>query len=225
MAATATTRRGFLGAGLTGALALATRALAAEPKADEEVSPGEDLMREHGVLRRVLLAYDEIGRRNAAREAVPLDALSAGAGIVRRFVEDYHERIEEDFVFPRLRKAGKLTGLVDVLLAQHRAGRVLTDRLLAMARRPIADDAARRELATALSAFTRMYRPHAAREDTELFPAFHEVVNQKAYRALGEEFEERETKVLGEGGFERAVREVARLEEALGIHDLARFTP
>jgi len=70
-----------------------------------------------------------------------------------------------------------------------------------------------------------MYRPHASREDTVLFPAFHELVGQKAYGELGDEFEEREKKVLGESGFEGAVQEVARLETHLGIHDLAKFTP
>jgi hypothetical protein len=34
-----------------------------------------------------------------------------------------------------------------------------------------------------------------------------------------------EQKVLGAGGFEKAVAEVARLEHTLGIHDLAQFTP
>jgi hypothetical protein len=41
--------------------------LAQQPKSadkkEEEVSPAEDLMREHGVLNRVLLIYDEILRR------------------------------------------------------------------------------------------------------------------------------------------------------------------
>jgi len=70
-----------------------------------------------------------------------------------------------------------------------------------------------------------MYEPHAAREDTDLFPAFHALMGDRPYRELGEAFEDRERKVLGADGFEGAVKEVARIEEALGIHDLARFTP
>jgi hypothetical protein len=42
---------------------------------------------------------------------------------------------------------------------------------------------------------------------------------------LGEQFEDKEKSVLGEGGFEKAVEEVAKLEAAFGIDDLARFTP
>jgi hypothetical protein len=70
-----------------------------------------------------------------------------------------------------------------------------------------------------------MYRPHAAREDTVLFPAFREVVGGAAYRELGEQFEHQEHARFGEHGFENAVAEVARLEGALGIGDLAQFTP
>ena len=69
-----------------------------------------------------------------------------------------------------------------------------------------------------------MYRPHAAREDTVLFPAFAELVGRAACRELGEQFEEREHALFGEHGFSDVVREVADLEQTLGIYDLARFT-
>ena len=84
---------------------------------------------------------------------------------------------------------------------------------------------ARKELVRSCEAFIRMYRPHEAREDTVLFPAFHDLVGQKEYERLGEQFEDEEHKLLGEGGFEKAVAEVAPLEQALGIFDLAKFTP
>jgi hypothetical protein len=70
-----------------------------------------------------------------------------------------------------------------------------------------------------------MYRPHAAREDTELFPALRDLVTRDEYLKLGDTFEKRETQVLGERGFERARDEVAGLEQAFGVGDLASFTP
>jgi hypothetical protein len=39
---------------------------------EEEVAPPEDLMREHGVLKRVLLVYREVIRRVDAHEEVPV---------------------------------------------------------------------------------------------------------------------------------------------------------
>ena len=70
-----------------------------------------------------------------------------------------------------------------------------------------------------------MYRPHAAREDTELFPAFREVVGRPGYQELGEQFEDKEHQLFGERGFANTVAEIARLETSLGIADLASFTP
>src|ERR1700732_776983 len=101
--------------------------------AEEEVpvTPPEDLMREHGVLKRVLLIYREGIRRLQASEQLPADALNAGAAIIRSFVEDYHEQLEEQHVFPKLEQAGKLTDVTSVLRTQHARGRVLTDRVVA----------------------------------------------------------------------------------------------
>jgi hemerythrin-like domain-containing protein len=187
---------------------------------EAEVTPGEDLMQEHGVLERVLLVYDEACRRIESGEAVDTAPIKSAARIVRRFVEDYHEKHEEEFVFPRLEKAKREVELVATLRRQHQRGRELTDEIVRRA-----DAGANRDLSDRLHAFARMYRPHAAREDTVLFPAFREVVGAHGYHELGEAFEEKEHELFGEHGFENIVAEVAKLETALGIADLARFTP
>jgi hemerythrin-like domain-containing protein len=87
-------------------------------------------MREHGVLKRILLIYREGIRRVEAGEPVPAQELNAGARIIRSFIEDYHERLEERYVFPRLVRAGKLTNVVNVLLQQHQRGRIVTGRII-----------------------------------------------------------------------------------------------
>ena len=195
-------------------------------KPEEEVSPAEDLMREHGVLRRILLIYGEAIRRLDAGEAFRPQALKDAAGIVRSFVEDYHEKLEEDFLFPRFNKARKQQDLVKVLLEQHRAGRRLTDttlRLATAAGLKSGDD--RWTLTQSLRQFIRMYEPHAAREDTVLFPAFKEIVTADEYDALGDEFEKKENELFGDKGFEKVVERVATIEKGLGIYDLKQFTP
>ena len=88
----------------------------AQPKPEEDVSPAEDLMREHGVLKRVMLVYDEVLRRWDKKEDVPPEILADASGMIRYFVEDYHEKLEEDYLFPRFEKANKLTDLVKTLL-------------------------------------------------------------------------------------------------------------
>jgi hypothetical protein len=125
-------RRKFLKAGgivlATSAVGAAVNLLAKEEeKKNNELSPPEDLMREHGVLKRILLVYGEALRHMDANEDLPPEPLAESAKIIREFVEDYHEKLEENFLFPRFRKANKLVDLVEVLLQQHQAGRRLTD--------------------------------------------------------------------------------------------------
>ena len=170
-----------------------------------EVTANEDLMREHGALRRILLIYGS-GKADDA-------AITACAKLVRTFVEDYHERLEEQYIFPRLEK-GPLQSLVATLRLQHAAGRRLTDQILANPK----DTAA-------LAAFGKMYPPHAAFEDTVLFPAWKQAVGKKEYGELGEKFEDEETKQLGKQGFEHVLAQIAEIEKAAGIGDLAIYTP
>jgi hemerythrin-like domain-containing protein len=225
----------LLGATAAAGLVVLETAAAAAPKAkaagnkqahpEADIGPGEDLMREHGVLRRALLVYREAGRRLATGEMDP-GALADCARLIRRFVEDYHERQEEDFIFPRFERAKKLTELVATLRAQHQAGRQLTDRIQALATpATLKDQAQRRQLITALDNFVRMYEPHAAREDTVLFPALHGIMSHAEYDALGEDFERREHELFGGDGFEQAVVHIDAIEKKIGIEDLALFTP
>jgi hemerythrin-like domain-containing protein len=228
-----TTRRHILALGGTGsALLMANPLVSAEKEkgqkgGEEDVSPAEDLMREHGLLNRILLVYEEgIRRLSGGGGNLHPEALAAAAGIVKRFIEDYHEKLEEEHLFPRFEKAGKLTDLVQVLRAQHQAGRAVTAEVLRLATpRFTTTPDGRHRLKTALERFVRMYRPHEAREDTVLFPALHELVKGKEYDALGERFEDKEHEFFGEGGFEKMVEEVAGLERKLGIYELAQFTP
>ncbi len=195
-------------------------------KEEEEVTPTEDLMREHGVLNRVLLIYEESVRRLDEKRDMSPEVLADAAGIIRTFIENYHEKNEENYLFPRFEKAGKLVDLVKVLRVQHQAGRRLTgtiERLSTPAGFHNAGD--RRTLTATIHEFLRMYRPHEAREDTVLFPALRSVVSAHEYGALGEEFEDKEHELFGSDGFEKMVDRVAGLEKKLGIYDLAQFTP
>ncbi len=228
-----TSRRAFLRrSALVGTGALLSRnLLAAETQPAEmaeEISPAEDLMREHGLLRRILLIYRECIRRldgDGAGE-MKLEIVSDSAKITRSFIENYHEKLEEEHLFPRFRESKTLVEVVDVLVQQHQAGRRLTDAVLRCVDGKSAlerDD--KRRLKEVISQFMRMYEPHAAREDTELFPAMHQVFKENEYRRLGDEFEKKEKTLFGEGGFEQTVKLVAGIEKTLGIYELAQFTP
>jgi hemerythrin-like domain-containing protein len=227
----ATSRRGFIRQGgiLLGAAALlgSARTWAAERVRETvEVTPTEDLMQEHGVLRRLLLIYDEMGRRLKQGQEFPVALLQGATGLIRRFVEDYHEKDEEKYLFTRFYQAGKMVDLVNVLYLQHQRGREVTDRIQSLTTPALFGQApARAQIVELMAAFTRMYRPHAAREDTVLYPAFRSVISPKDFMALGEAFENKEARLFGENGFEKIVGQVADLEKQLGIYQLTRFTP
>jgi hemerythrin-like domain-containing protein len=212
-------------AGTAGALLVAGGAMAGaredkEEKKEAGIPPTEDLMREHGVLRRILIVYDEASRRLAGDDAVALGVVVGAAGIVRHFVEGYHERLEEQFVLPTLEKAGKLIEITKTIRLQHVVGKHLTDAILAAARTKD-----RHGAVTAMQSFSRMYAAHAAWEDTDVFPAYRAMFSEAELAKLGDKFEDQEHKLLGGGGFEGSLREVGDLEKTLGIHDLAKFTP
>jgi hemerythrin-like domain-containing protein len=193
---------------------------------DEKVTPGEDLMQEHGILKRILLVYGESIRRIDAKQDLPPDALKSAAELVRSFVEDYHEKNEENYLFPRFRQGQKLVDLVDTLYAQHQAGRKVTARIIDLSTLPNLRDADKsRELADRMRAFIRMYEVHEAREDTVLFPAFRDMLSKREYDALGEQFEREEHRHFGADGFDLAVDKIAGIEKQLNIYDLNQFTP
>jgi hemerythrin-like domain-containing protein len=212
------------------------RALAEEdtdsngPKAEQEqdmaeVTPPEDLMREHGVLDRVLLIYDAGLKKFADKQDFDPAILTDSTQIIREFIQDYHEKSEEEQVFPRFKRAGELVPLVDTLLAQHQTGRRVTDVVLHSAPNSGKNEDDRRRTVTAIEQFIRMYRPHAAREDTVLFPKLRDVVSANEFDAMAEQFEDKEHELFGDDGFEKIVQRVAGLEQRIGIYDLNQFTP
>lgn len=220
-------RRNFIKAAAIGSVAGISLLSACKEDEDEDqkVSPPEDLMQEHGLLNRILLIYDHCRVLLTTGQDFPIEALANSAGIIRTFVEDYHEKQEENYLFPRFRKANQLTDLVETLLTQHKAGRAITDHLMQLTKSQHPSATEKQQLVKLLTDFNTMYRPHEAREDTILFPAFRKIVSHHEYDSLGEEFENNEHKLFGKNGFEGMVEKVAGIEKSLGIYELGQFTP
>ena len=142
---------------------------------EKKVGAVEDLMREHGVLRRVLLVYRETAAQLRAGPAkADPKPLHEAATLFRDFGEEYHEKkLEEAHLFPAIRKAGgPAASYIDVLIAQHNRGREITDYILAVTGKGAIGAAEAEPLARVFDAFTLMYENHAAREDTIVFPAW-----------------------------------------------------
>ncbi len=192
-----------------------------------EVTATEDLMREHGILRRALLVYQESAtrlRQDAA--SVPADALEKTANLFRVFGEDYHEKkLEEVFIFPAVKKVpGAAATYTDILLAQHVRGREITEYLLSISKADRIPSSSVESLAKALESFVRMYEHHAAIEDTVVFPAWKAAVGESQLDELGAKFEEIEHEQFGDDGFEVALKRMEEIESSLGLSNLEMFT-
>ena len=61
-------------------------------------------------------------------------------------------------------------------------------------------------------------------EDTVVFPAWKETLTADALDEMNEKFEEIEHEQFGEDGFESALKQMAEIEQDLGLSDLAQFT-
>jgi hemerythrin-like domain-containing protein len=192
-----------------------------------EVTATEDLMREHGVLRRALFVYSETAAklRKQPTDTAP-DALQKTARLFRAFGEEYHEKkLEEAYIFPAVKQAGgAAAALPDILTAQHARGREITDYIIAVTQGAKLGATNAEPLARALDAFVRMYRVHAAREDTIIFPAWKQTMTAKQLDEIGDKFEEIEQQQFGKDGFETAVKQIGDIEGQLGLADLAQFT-
>lgn len=192
-----------------------------------EVTATEDLMREHGILRRALLVYTAAATKlHANPSSVPPDALQKTAKLFRAFGEEYHEkRLEETYIFPAVKQAGgEAATYPDILVTQHNRGREITDYIISVTSSAKLGASNAGEMANALEAFVLMYRNHAAREDTIIFPAWKHTLTAKQLDEMNDKFEDIEHEQFGEDGFEDAVKQISAIESSLGLSDLAQFT-
>lgn len=195
-------------------------------KEEFEIPLTEDLMREHGILNRVLLIYEEIIKRIDKNIEFPTTELEHAIEIIKHFIEDYHEKLEENYIFPLFEKNKKEVNLVKTLKRQHARGRDITTQLkeLTSPKKSMCPKNKKR-VKILLQKFITMYRPHEAREDTVLFPQIRSLISAEEFDKLGEIFENLEHRLFGEDGFESVLKKVAIIEKQLGIYNLEQFTP
>jgi hemerythrin-like domain-containing protein len=192
----------------------------------EEVPPTEDLMREHGVLNRVLIIYDTLLVQLKAGRETNSKVLTEAAIMVRDFVHNYHEKQEEKHIFTIFEKNNSMVEMVTTLKEQHQIGRVITAGIIERAQSKNFNDPVNlKQLAEDMEAFVSVYRAHESREDTELFPLVRTLITAEQFEKLADEFEDSEEELFGKHGFERMVTKVGELETQLGIHELSSYTP
>ncbi|HZW60642.1 MAG TPA: hemerythrin domain-containing protein [Candidatus Babeliales bacterium] len=193
-------------------------------ESEQEIPLTEDLMREHGALNRILLIYEEIIHRIEQND-FPIKALSQAVTIIHDFIEGYHEKLEEEYVFPLFERNNQQLHLVKTLRKQHNKGREITHELQTIIQSHKTDKNTRKKVKQLLKAFIRMYRPHEACEDTVIIPKVRSLLSKKKFKQLSETFEDIEHELFGQKGFFDVVERIANIEKELNIYNLEQFTP
>jgi len=216
---------GTAGAMLLAAPALAQQTAPTKTKATEGgITATERLMRDSGLLLRLLAIYEAGGRRLGGGEDIEPIIFTQAAETMRDFVHDYHEKQEETQVFPRFKKAGRMVELIDVMQAQHASGQRLTARILELAPKSATKNE-RQAMIEAMQAASVLYRPHVARELTDVWPTLRTLLTPNEFDELSATLEKDETEKLGKDGFDKVAKKVEALEKRIGINDISQFTP
>ena len=216
----------------TGALLLATPALAdhrrqATPKTkatEGGITATERLMRDSGVLLRIMSIYEAGARRLGGGEDIEPAIFTQAAEIMRDFVHGYHEKQEDEQIFPRFKKAGRMVELIDVMMAQHASGQKLTATILDLAPKS-GTKGERQSMIDAMQASIVLYRPHVARELTDVLPTLRTLVTPNEFDELSAALDKDEAEKLGKEGFDKMAKKVEALEKRIGINDLSQFNP
>jgi hemerythrin-like domain-containing protein len=181
----------------------------------------ETLMRGHGLLLRALIVYDVIkGRILKGKETEPSLIIDTAA-VFRNYLEDFHEMTEEKYIFKPLEKNNILFSSIQELKVQHGTGYELTHRITDLAKSGKINE----DMAGYFDDFIKMYRHHAAFEDTVLFPSFEETEKRVDLVELASTFEAEEKRVLGHSGFDDFLNQIIKIEKKLGIFELSTSTP
>jgi len=192
-------------------------------EARQPPSPGEMLMSEHGVLKRLLLVYQTASEQLAAGRTPPAAAIAGSAELIRDYIEGFHEGLEEAYVFPRVQPVHPTT--IHTLLVQHDRGRHLTAAISIVAGQSLKEPATRAALHRYLDLFVAMYSRHEAWEDTVVFPTIREVMRPRTFDELAERFRYLEHAQYGDSGFAHLLDRVGGIERQNGHRRAGRVHP
>jgi hemerythrin-like domain-containing protein len=200
-----------------------TAGLTNTAKADvgyQNVGAIETIMRGHGLLSRAIIICDTIRERLAKGKQTDPSLILKTTAVIHNYLQDFHETMEEQYIFKPMEKTHNNFSSIQELKIQHGAARELMHRITNLAKAGKVDS----ELSNYLGAFGRMYKYHAAWEDTVIFPAFDAMENKTELSELAATFVIEEQKILGSTGFDSLQNDIAHVEKQLRIYDPSNWT-
>ena len=200
---------------------LASKVSGAEAVGSAGLNAIESLMRGHGLLMRAVIIYDVSKDRIFKGQTVDPSLILKTASVFHDYLEEFHEKMEEKYIFASLEKERLHFASIQELKIQHGTGYELTSRITSLTK----NGKQASELGTLLDDFVKMYRHHAAWEDTVIFPAFDFMEKKSDLSELSATFDLEENKILGHSGFRSFLNQIADVEKQLGIYELSTSTP
>ena len=213
------------GIGLTVAPTSASASTAQLDAAAKPTPTTEELMVEHGLLKRTILVYREFMRRIAANQPVSRTLVLSSTQVIQDFIHGFHEPLEEGYVFPVVQRT--MPQVIADLLVQHARGREQTQIILTAAggKASVISGAASHTAAEAMDKFVIMYEPHESWEDTQVFPALRAASTGTQIVQLAQHFSSLQNQQFGPNAFGAMLAKVEAAEKALGIYGLSMYTP
>ncbi len=198
-----------------------------ETIAKNELTPMEELTCQHALVSRILTVYQMTVRQTSGvgMSPPPMQAVATAAGMIRSAVDDFHVRLEEDYLFPLMQKTGKMGDLLSTLREQHAAGRRLTDVILQLTSGEAGGTPNMEALSRNILAYLNWIRPHTAFEETMLYPQIRATLPDRDYEQFQKTLTEATRKKLGPEGFNGLLQKVTELEKSVGVTSLAQWTP
>lgn len=159
--------------------------------------PTFDLMREHAVVSRICLIYERMTTEILKKHSKTFKKLPI---IIRDFIENYHEKMEEKYIFPYIKKEKEL---VTILIEQHKQSRKLTRQILSNPTPKL------------LKEFTDLYRWHGSMEDSIIFEEFKNTVDSVKQSEIMDIFEKTEKELFGHNTLSKFIKKIDYIEEIL----------
>lgn len=198
----------------------------------EPLSPTCDLMKEHGLLNRILLIFNEYNRRldKGNISQYECDNLMTIMNVIQIYLERHHEIDEEKYIFPFIRPE-----LAELLYLQHVYSRKITILIISLLANGINDNkssfdipifpnqtrriiiSSRKLLQSCLVTSMQNYRKHEVLEDTIAFPEARKAMSSEISKELTDKFEESEHRI---GGFDKFLKIIKDVENNLGMYRL-----
>lgn len=190
------------------------------------ISPTEMLSRDHAIAERLILVFESMIARIADGEKSDLRPINMAALMLKEVVAEHHMKDEERLIFPRIEASGQYGDLVKTLRLQHDRGRAIIDRIIDMTQKGSIENLGEmNEMVNLCLSFAIMYRPHAAVEETVIFPALYDFSSNDEILNIEAIMRGEEKGLMKNEQFRRVLDSLAEIEAQAGTADIRRFTP